>query len=49
MRAFPSKWLAKMASADKAASSLWTRELLDWQPEGPSLLTALDQAGYYAA
>ncbi|MBI3731388.1 MAG: SDR family oxidoreductase [Burkholderiales bacterium] len=42
-------WFAKMAGADMAASSLRTRELLGWKPESPSLLTDLDQAGYYAA
>ncbi|MFZ6870490.1 SDR family oxidoreductase [Undibacterium sp. Di27W] len=42
-------WFAKMAGADMAASSLRTRELLGWKPEGPSLLTDLDQADYYAA
>lgn len=42
-------WFAKMAGADMAASSLRTRELLGWKPEGPSLLADLDQAGYYAA
>ena len=41
-------WFAKMASADMAASSLRTRELLGWKPEGPSLFTDLDQAAYYA-
>ncbi|MES2038622.1 MAG: SDR family oxidoreductase [Pseudomonadota bacterium] len=42
-------WFAKMAGADMAASSLRTRELLGWKPEGPSMLTDLDQAGYYVA
>lgn len=42
-------WFAKMAGADMAASSLRTRELLTWEPQGPSLLTDLDQAAYYAA
>ncbi|MFZ6713190.1 SDR family oxidoreductase [Undibacterium sp. TC9W] len=40
-------WFAKMAGADMAASSLRTRELLGWAPEGPSLLADLDQAAYY--
>ncbi|WP_162058142.1 SDR family oxidoreductase [Undibacterium sp. KW1] len=42
-------WFAKMAGADMAASSLRTRELLGWTPEGPSLLADLSQAGYYTA
>jgi len=42
-------WFAKMAGADMSASSLRTRELLGWKPEGPDLLTDLEQAGYYAA
>ncbi|MFZ6742038.1 SDR family oxidoreductase [Undibacterium sp. JH2W] len=42
-------WFAKMAGANMAASSLRTRELLGWKPEGPSLLTDLDQTAYYAA
>ncbi|BBB65695.1 3-beta hydroxysteroid dehydrogenase [Undibacterium sp. YM2] len=40
-------WFAKMAGANMAASSAGTRELLAWKPEGPSLLTDLDQAAYY--
>lgn len=40
-------WFAKMASADMAASSTRTRELLGWKPEGPSLLTDLEQSAYY--
>ncbi|MFZ6680777.1 SDR family oxidoreductase [Undibacterium sp. Tian12W] len=40
-------WFAKMAGADMAATSLRTRALLGWIPEGPSLLTDLDQAAYY--
>lgn len=40
-------WFAMMAGADMAASSARTRELLHWQPQGPTLLAELDQAGYY--
>lgn len=41
-------WFANMAGADMAVSSARTRELLGWKPQGPSLLTDLDQPGYYA-
>ncbi len=40
-------WFAKMAGANMAASSAGTRGLLGWKPEGPSLLTDLDQPAYY--
>lgn len=40
-------WFAKMAGANMAASSAGTRGLLCWKPEGPSLLTDLDQPAYY--
>ncbi|MFZ6658348.1 SDR family oxidoreductase [Undibacterium sp. TJN19] len=42
-------WFAKMAGANMAASSLRTRELLGWKPEGPGMLADLDQEGYYSA
>ncbi|WP_236886433.1 SDR family oxidoreductase [Dyella thiooxydans] len=41
-------WFANMAGADMSASSLRTRELLGWKPQGPNLLADLDQLGYYA-
>ncbi|MGE0524169.1 MAG: SDR family oxidoreductase [Variibacter sp.] len=41
-------WFANMAGAEMAVSSAHTRELLEWQPAGPSLLTDLDQPGYFA-
>ncbi|PXX40009.1 SDR family oxidoreductase [Undibacterium pigrum] len=41
-------WFAKMAGADMSASSARTREILGWKPQGPSLLSDLDQAAYYA-
>ena len=41
-------WFANMAGADMSVSSARTRELLDWKPQGPSLLVDLDQPGYYA-
>lgn len=41
-------WLANMAGADMAASSTRTRSLLGWEPAGPTLVTDIDQAGYYA-
>ncbi|ROM72996.1 3-beta hydroxysteroid dehydrogenase [Pseudomonas brassicacearum] len=40
-------WFARMAGADMAASSAHTRALLGWTPNGPDLLTDLDQPGYY--
>lgn len=41
-------WFAMMAGTNMAVSSTRTRELLNWTPEGPSLLADLDQPGYYA-
>ncbi|KRB03387.1 SDR family oxidoreductase [Lysobacter sp. Root690] len=40
-------WFAMMAGADMSASSAYTRELLDWTPQGPGLLADIDQPGYY--
>ncbi len=40
-------WFANFAGGDQSASSARTRSLLGWQPTGPSLLTDLDQPGYY--
>lgn len=39
--------LHRTASADMAASSAYTRALLGWTPNGPSLLDDLEQPGYY--
>lgn len=41
-------WFAMMAGADMSVSSAYTRELLDWTPQGPGLLANIDQPGYYA-
>ncbi|ALN84102.1 NAD dependent epimerase/dehydratase family protein [Lysobacter capsici] len=41
-------WFAMMAGADMSVSSAYTRELLDWTPQGPGLLADIDQPGYYA-
>ncbi|UOF15756.1 SDR family oxidoreductase [Lysobacter capsici] len=41
-------WFAMMAGADMSVSSAYTRELLDWTPQGPELLADIDQPGYYA-
>lgn len=41
-------WFAMMAGTDMSASSAYTRELLDWTPQGPGLLADIDQPGYYA-
>ena len=41
-------WFAMMAGADMAASSARTRSLLAWEPTGPSLISDIDQPGYYA-
>lgn len=41
-------WFAMMAGADMSVSSAYTRELLDWTPQGPVLLADIDQSGYYA-
>jgi nucleoside-diphosphate-sugar epimerase len=40
-------WFAHFAGATMSVSSARTRELLDWKPQGPGLLTDLDQPGYY--
>jgi nucleoside-diphosphate-sugar epimerase len=41
-------WFANFAGGDQSVSSARTRSLLGWKPTGPSLLTDLDQASYYA-
>lgn len=40
-------WFANMAGGEMSVSSQRTRQLLGWQPTGPSLLTDLDQPAYY--
>lgn len=39
-------WLTMFASSDLAASSEKTRNKLDWNPAGPSLISDLDQAKF---
>ena len=39
--------LAHFAGVDSPATALVTRELLEWEPTGPSLLEDLDQDHYY--
>lgn len=41
-------WFAGMVGMEMAASSTHTRAILGWKPEGPSLLTELDDPAYYA-
>ncbi|WP_319518888.1 SDR family oxidoreductase [uncultured Martelella sp.] len=41
-------WFAMMAGADMSVSSARTRSVLGWEPEGPDLLSDIDQAVYYA-
>jgi len=40
-------WFANMAGGNMSVSSAHTRALLGWRPTGPSLLSDLDQPGYY--
>ena len=40
-------WLAHFLAADSPASSLLTRELLDWQPAEVGLIDDLDQGHYF--
>ncbi|MGJ7524612.1 SDR family oxidoreductase [Variovorax sp. GB1P17] len=39
-------WFAGMAGAEMSVSSARTHDVLGWEPQGPSLLVDLDQAGY---
>ena len=39
--------LGHFASLDSPATAALTRELLGWQPTGPSLLEDLDQGHYF--
>jgi len=42
-------WLAKLVTIDLSASNALTRQLLDWNPTGPDLLTDLRKMDYAAA
>lgn len=42
-------WLADFVAFDAAASNTITRELLGWEPTGPTLLEDLDKGHYFAA
>lgn len=42
-------WFCGFAGADMGASSEWTRQVLDWMPEGPDLITDMDLDSYYAS
>jgi nucleoside-diphosphate-sugar epimerase len=41
-------WLGGFFRADAAASNAITRNLLGWEPSGPTLLEDLDSGSYYA-
>jgi nucleoside-diphosphate-sugar epimerase len=41
-------WFALFAAIDSPASSERTRELLGWHPEGPGLLTDIQESGYFS-
>jgi nucleoside-diphosphate-sugar epimerase len=40
-------WLARFVEADCPASSVFTRDLLDWRPVQPGLIEDLDQGHYF--
>jgi nucleoside-diphosphate-sugar epimerase len=42
-------WLARFIGADAPASSALTRELVGWEPTGPTLLEDLDQGHYFSS
>ena len=42
-------WLARFVGLDMPASSAWTRQRLDWRPDGPTLLEDLAAMDYAAA
>ncbi|PXA95421.1 NAD-dependent dehydratase [Nostoc sp. 3335mG] len=39
-------WMTGFAGLDMRASSAWTREQLEWEPMGPTLITDLEAMGY---
>ncbi len=41
-------WFGMFVGMDLPTSSARTREVLDWTPSGPDLLTDIGQAGYFA-
>jgi nucleoside-diphosphate-sugar epimerase len=41
-------WLAGFLGIDSAASSAYTRDLLEWQPTHPGLIDDLDKGHYFA-
>lgn len=42
------EWFTFLASLDAPAGSVWTREVLDWQPSGPTLLEDIANGAYAA-
>lgn len=42
-------WFAGFAGANLAASAVWTRQALGWEPTGPSLIADLQQMDYSVA
>jgi nucleoside-diphosphate-sugar epimerase len=40
-------WLARFLGSDSPASSVATRELLDWEPTKPGLIEDLDEGHYF--
>jgi nucleoside-diphosphate-sugar epimerase len=40
-------WLGGFVSLDLLASSVWTRQVLEWQPSGPGLLDDLNRMDYF--
>jgi hypothetical protein len=40
-------WLAHFLALDSPASSALTRELLDWQPVQPGLISDLEEGHYF--
>lgn len=42
-------WMSAFASMDIPASSAWTRQILDWHPTGPDLITDLKHMDYSGA
>lgn len=39
-------WMAMLAGMDLPASSAWTRQRLGWRPNGPGLISDLEQMEY---